>query len=66
MGVGVAAGRGWASGSLFRVRRGRPARYTAHMDILVHDGEKPQDNADAYDGFSVVSRLQPKIFAGGS
>jgi hypothetical protein len=36
------------------------------MDILVHDGEKPQDNLNAYDAFAVISRLQPKILAGGS
>jgi hypothetical protein len=40
--------------------------YTAQMDILVHDGEKPLDNANAYDAFEVISRLQPKVLAGGS
>ena len=36
------------------------------MGILVQDGEKPQDNPDAYDALAVISRLQPKILAGGS
>jgi hypothetical protein len=36
------------------------------MSILVQDGEKPpQDNPDAYDALAVISRLQPKILAGG-
>ena len=36
------------------------------MDVLVHDGQKQQENANAYDAFSVISRLQPKILAGDS
>jgi hypothetical protein len=32
----------------------------------VYDGEKPQQDPNAYDAFSVISRLQPKILAGGS
>ena len=53
--VGVGFGGGSGSG-----------RYTADMDIRVHDGEKPQDETDAYDAFSVISRLQPKVLAGGA
>ena len=45
---------------------GSAPSYTAHMDVLVHDGEKPPANANAYDALSVISRLQPKILAGGS
>jgi hypothetical protein len=44
---------------------GGSGRYTADMSILMQDGEKPQDNPDAYDALAVVSRLQPKILAGG-
>jgi hypothetical protein len=35
------------------------------MDIVLHAGEKPQNDPNAYDAFSVISRLQPKILAGG-
>jgi hypothetical protein len=44
---------------------GGAGRYTADMDILVQDGAKPQENPDAYDALSVISRLQPKVLAGG-
>ena len=44
---------------------GGSGRYTASMDIVMHDGAKPQEDANAYDAFSVISRLQPKILAGG-
>jgi hypothetical protein len=45
---------------------GGGGRYTASMDILVHEGEKPQENLNAYDALSVISRLQPKVLTGGS
>jgi hypothetical protein len=69
MGMGVGGGSGGVgvglSFPMFGGGGGAPS-YTAQMDILVHDGEKPPDNANAYDAFSVISRLQPKILAGGS
>jgi hypothetical protein len=36
------------------------------MDVLVREGEKPQEDPSAYDSLSVISRLQPKILTGGS
>ena len=68
MGVGVGSGGGFGVGLSFPVLGGGggSGSYTASMDVLVHDGEKPQENANAYDAFSVISRLQPKILAGGS
>jgi hypothetical protein len=45
---------------------GGSGRYSADMDILVQDGQKPQGDPDAYDAFSVISLLQPKVLAGGS
>ena len=45
---------------------GGAGRYTADMDIVLHDGAKPQENPNAYDAFSVISRLQPKVLTGGS
>jgi hypothetical protein len=66
VGVGVGGGSDFGVGlSLPVFGGGGSERYTADMDIIVHDGEKPQDNTAAYDAFSVISRLQPKILAGG-
>jgi hypothetical protein len=67
VGVGVGGGSDFGVGlSLPMFGGGSTGRYTADMDILVHDGEKPQQDPDAYDAFSVISRLQPKVLAGGS
>ena len=67
VGVGVGGGSDFGVGLSFPVLGGGGGgRYTASMDILVHEGEKPQQDPDAYDAFSVISRLQPKILAGGS
>jgi hypothetical protein len=67
MGLGVGSGGDFGVGLSFPVLGGGgSARYTADMDILVHDGEKPQQNPDAYDAFAVISRLQPKVLAGGT
>jgi hypothetical protein len=67
MGLGVGSGGDFGVGLSFPVLGGGGATgYTADMDILVHDGEKPQQNPDAYDAFAVISRLQPKVLAGGS
>ena len=67
VGVGVGGGSDFGVGLSFPVLGGAGGgRYTASMDILVHEGEKPQQDPDAYDAFSVISRLQPKILAGGS
>jgi hypothetical protein len=68
VGVGFGGGSGFGVGLSMPVfgAGGGSGRYTADMDILVHDGEEPQDDPDAYDAFSVISRLQPKILAGGA
>jgi hypothetical protein len=68
IGVGGGGGSGGVGvGLSFPMFGGGSApSYTAHMDILVHDGEKPPQNPNAYDAFSVISQLQPKILTGGS
>jgi hypothetical protein len=67
VGVGAGSGGDFGVGLSFPVFGGGGAgRYTADMDVLVHDGEKPQENPNAYDAFSVISRLQPKVLTGGS
>jgi hypothetical protein len=66
VGVGVGGGSNVGVGMSFPMfGGGGSGRYTADMGIIVQDGEKPQDNPDAYDALAVVSRLQPKILAGG-
>jgi hypothetical protein len=66
VGVGVGGGSNFGVGLSFPMFGGGGAgQYTASMDILVHDGEKPQEEPNAYDAFSVISRLQPKILTGG-
>jgi len=66
-GVGVGGGSNVGVGMSFPVfGGGGSGRYTADMSILVQDGEKPQADPEAYDAWAVISRLQPKILAGGS
>ena len=65
VGVGVGSGGNFGVGlSLPVLGGGGSGRYTADMDIVVHEGEKPQEDSNAYDAFSVISRLQPKVLAG--
>jgi hypothetical protein len=65
--VGVGGGSNFGVGlSMPMFGGGGSGRYTADMDIVLRDGAKPQENADAYDAFSVISRLQSKILTGGS
>ena len=65
VGVGVGSGGNFGVGlSLPVLGGGGSGRYTADMDIVVHEGEKPQADSNAYDAFSVISRLQPKVLAG--
>jgi hypothetical protein len=66
VGLGMGSSGDFGVGLSFPVFGGGAGRYTADMDILVHDGEKPQQDPNAYDAFAVISRLQPKILAGGS
>ena len=68
VGVGFGGGSGFGVGLSMPMFGGGSGsgRYTADIDIRVHDGEKPQDETDAYDAFSVISRLQPKVLAGGA
>jgi hypothetical protein len=68
MGVGVGSGGNFGVGLSFPVLGGGGGSggYTATMDVVVREGEKAQEDPTAYDAFSVVSRLQPKILTGGS
>jgi hypothetical protein len=65
-GVGVGGGSNFGVGlSMPMFGGGGSGRYTADMDIVLRDGPKPQENPDAYDAFSVISRLQSKILTSG-
>jgi hypothetical protein len=66
-GVGVGGGSNFGVGLSMPMFGGGSGsgRYTADMDIVLRDGAKPQENPNAYDAFSVISRLQPKILTGG-
>ena len=68
MGMGVGSGGDFGVGLSFPVlgSGGGGGSYTASMDVVVREGEKPQEDPDAYDAFSVISRLQPKVLARGS
>ena len=67
VGVGVRSGGNVGVGlSLPVLGGGGAGYYSATMDILVHKGQKPEQDPAAYDAFAVISRLQPKILAGGS
>jgi hypothetical protein len=66
VGVGVGGGSDFGVGLSFPMFGGSSTGgYTASMDILLHEGEKPQENPEAYDAFSVISQLQPKVLTGG-
>ncbi|MGH6944911.1 MAG: CC0125/CC1285 family lipoprotein [Geminicoccaceae bacterium] len=67
VGVGMGGGSGLGVGLSVPVfgGGGGSSRYTAHMDVLMLDGEKPADDPNAYDALSVISRLQPKALTGG-
>jgi hypothetical protein len=65
-GLGVGGGSNFGVGlSMPMGGGGGSGRYTADMDIVLRDGEKPQENPNAYDAFSVISRLQSKILTSG-
>lgn len=67
VGVGFGGGSNFGVGLSLPVLGGAGGgRYTADMGILVREGEKPQDEPEAYDALSVISRLQPKVLAGGA
>ena len=67
VGLGMGGGSDFGVGlSMPMFGGGGSGRYTADMDIVLRDGPKPQENSDAYDAFSVISRLQSKILTSGS
>jgi hypothetical protein len=69
VGVGYGSGSGFGVGMSVPILGGgggSSGRYTAQMDVLLRDGEKPQGDPNAYDAWEVISRLQPKVLTGGS
>lgn len=54
--------RGGFAGSDFVTSTSRPRdRFTAYAQIVVHRGEKPEDNPSTYDARDVLERLGPMI-----
>jgi len=55
VGVGVSTGIGGGGRTDFS--------YAAYLDIVVHDGDKPKDDRDAYVALDVVDNLKAKVAA---
>ena len=54
--------RGGFAGSGFATATSRPRdRFTAYAQIVVHPGDKPEDDPDAFDARDVLQRLGPNI-----
>ena len=52
----------WYGPGSFATATSRPReRYTAYANIIVHRGDKPLDDPDAYDARDVIERLGPSI-----
>ena len=63
IGIGIGGGNvGFGVSSTFG--GGRPDySYVTYLDIIVYEGEKPEDDREAYGAFDVIERLKPKIIA---
>lgn len=68
-GTGYGVGYGWAPyyrgyhrATALGTSTARPStRYSAHANIVMRNGDKPPDDANAYDAREVVERLGPTI-----
>ena len=63
-GVGIGIGSGGNVGfGISTVYGGGGASYSyvAYLDILVHEGDEPVDDPEAYGALDVIQRLQPAI-----
>lgn len=63
IGIGIGSGRGNVGFGVSTVYGGGRADYSyvAYLDILVHEGEKPEEDRESYGAFDVIQRLQPAI-----
>jgi len=62
-GIGVGGGSGdFGIGVSTGFGGGRPDySYVTYLDIIVYEGEKPEDDREAYVAFDVIDRLQPAV-----
>lgn len=64
IGIGVGGGGGNIGVGLSTVFGGggrADYSYVTYLDIVVHEGEKPADDRNAYTAFDVIERLKPKV-----
>ncbi|MGI9419056.1 MAG: CC0125/CC1285 family lipoprotein [Geminicoccaceae bacterium] len=61
IGIGIGGGNvGFGVSSTFG--GGRPDySYVTYLDIIVYEGEKPEDDREAYTAFDVIERLKPAV-----
>ncbi|MGI9484806.1 MAG: CC0125/CC1285 family lipoprotein [Geminicoccaceae bacterium] len=64
-GIGIGIGGGNVGfGLSTRFGGGRPDySYVTYLDIIVYEGEKPEDDREAYGAFDVIERLKPAVVA---
>ncbi len=62
-GIGIGIGGGNVGfGLSTALGGGRPDySYVTYLDIIVYEGEKPEDDREAYGAFDVIERLKPKV-----
>ena len=64
IGIGIGGGGGNVGVGLSTVFGGggrADYSYVTYLDIVVHEGEKPANDRNAYTAFDVIERLKPKI-----
>ncbi len=62
-GIGIGLGTGNVGfGLSTALGGGRPDySYVTYLDIIVYEGEKPEDDREAYGAFDVIERLKPAV-----
>ncbi|MEZ5933729.1 MAG: hypothetical protein R3F54_17615 [Alphaproteobacteria bacterium] len=61
IGIGIGGGNvGFGVSSVFGSGRADYS-YVTYLDILMFDGEKPEDEREAYNAFDVIERLKPSV-----
>ena len=64
IGIGIGGGSGNVGVGLSTIFGGggrADYSYVTYLDIVVHEGEKPTDDRNAYAAFDVIERLKPKV-----
>ena len=63
LGIGIGGGSGNIGVGLSTALGGGRADYSyvTYLDIVVYEGEKPEDEREAYAAFDVIERLKPAV-----